>query len=31
LRCLLVRTDSGFRLHVEAPWLTALLVWLEGV
>ena len=24
-RCLLLRTDTGFRLHVEAPWLEALL------
>jgi sarcosine oxidase gamma subunit len=30
LRCLLVRTDAGFRLHVEAPWLEALLTWLDG-
>jgi hypothetical protein len=30
LRCLLARTDAGFRLHVEAPWLEALLVWLDG-
>jgi hypothetical protein len=29
-RCLLVRTDAGFRLHVEAPWLEALLTWLDG-
>ena len=25
LRCLLARTEAGFRLHVEAPWLEALL------
>ena len=31
LRCLLARTDAGFRLHVEASWLTALITWLEGV
>jgi len=31
LRCLLLRTETGFRLHLEAPWLTALLTWLEGV
>ena len=30
LRCLLVRTEAGFRLHVEAPWLEALLTWLDG-
>jgi sarcosine oxidase gamma subunit len=30
LRCLLVRTSAGFRLHVEAPWLEALLTWLDG-
>ena len=30
LRCLLARTEAGFRLHVEAPWLEALLTWLEG-
>ncbi len=29
-RCLLARTDAGFRLHVEAPWLEALLTWLDG-
>ncbi len=29
-RCLLVRTGAGFRLHVEAPWLEALLTWLDG-
>jgi hypothetical protein len=31
LRCLLARTDAGFRLHIEAPWLAALLAWLEVV
>jgi hypothetical protein len=31
LRCLLTRTETGFRLHVEAPWLEALLAWLDGV
>ena len=31
LRCLLLRTDASFRLHVEAPWLTALVTWLGGV
>ncbi len=30
LRCLLVRTETGFRLHVEAPWLEALLTWMDG-
>ncbi len=29
-RCLLTRTDAGFRLHVEAPWLEALLTWFDG-
>jgi hypothetical protein len=31
LRCLLARTPSGFRLHVESPWLETLLTWLEGL
>jgi len=30
LRCLLARTAGGFRLHVEAPWLEALLIWMDG-
>jgi hypothetical protein len=30
LRCLLARTEAGFRLHVEAPWLEALLTWMDG-
>ena len=30
LRCLIVRTGAGFRLHVERPWLEALLTWLDG-
>jgi hypothetical protein len=30
LRCLLARTEAGFRLHVEAPWLEALLNWMDG-
>jgi hypothetical protein len=30
LRCLLVQRKGGFRLHVEAPWLEALLTWLDG-
>ena len=29
LRCLLARTNAGFRLHVEAPWLETLLTWLD--
>ena len=31
LRGLLARTHSGFRVHVEAPWLETLLTWLDGV
>jgi hypothetical protein len=31
LRGVLVRTPSGFRLHVESPWLETLLTWLDGV
>jgi hypothetical protein len=31
LRGLLARTASGFRVHVEAPWLETLLTWLDGV
>ena len=30
LRCLIARTETGFRLHIEAPWLEALLTWLDG-
>ena len=30
LRGLLARTEAGFRLHVEAPWLETLLAWLDG-
>jgi len=30
LRCLLVRAEAGFRLHIEAPWLEALIAWLDG-
>jgi hypothetical protein len=30
LRCLIARTETGFRLHVEAPWLETLLTWLDG-
>jgi sarcosine oxidase gamma subunit len=29
-RCLLARAEAGFRLHVERPWLEALLTWLDG-
>jgi sarcosine oxidase gamma subunit len=31
LRCLLARSESGFRLYVERPWLEPLLTWLDGV
>jgi hypothetical protein len=31
LRGLLARTPSGFRLHIESPWLETLLTWLDGV
>jgi hypothetical protein len=31
LRGLLVRARSGFRVHVEAPWLETLLTWLDGL
>jgi hypothetical protein len=31
LRGLVARTPSGFRVHVEAPWLETLLAWLDGV
>jgi hypothetical protein len=31
LRGLVARTPSGFRVHVEAPWLETLLTWLDGV
>ncbi len=31
LRILLARTQAGFRVHVEAPWLETLLAWLDGV
>ncbi len=30
LRCLLARTQTGFRLHVETPWVETLLTWLDG-
>lgn len=29
-RCLVARTEAGFQLHVEAPWLETLLTWLDG-
>jgi sarcosine oxidase gamma subunit len=29
-RCLLSRTPDGFRVHVERPWLEALMAWLDG-
>jgi hypothetical protein len=29
-RCLIVRSEAGYRLHVERPWLEALLTWLDG-
>jgi hypothetical protein len=31
LRSLLARTPSGFRVHIESPWLETLLTWLDGV
>ena len=31
LRGLLARTSSGFRVHVESPWLETLLTWLDRV
>jgi hypothetical protein len=31
LRGLLAQTPSGFRVHVETPWLEMLLTWLDGV
>ena len=31
LRGLLVKTPSGFRVHMETSWLEALLTWLDGV
>jgi hypothetical protein len=30
LRGLLTRTPSGFRVHIESPWLETLLTWLDG-
>ena len=31
LRGLLARMSSGFRVHIESPWLETLLAWLDGV
>jgi hypothetical protein len=31
LRALLARTQAGFRVHVESPWLETILTWLAGV
>ena len=31
LRGLIARTPSGFRVHIETPWLETLLAWLDGV
>jgi hypothetical protein len=31
LRGLLARTQAGFRVYVEAPWLETLLAWFDGV
>jgi hypothetical protein len=31
LNGLLAKTPSGFRVHIEAPWLETLLGWLDGV
>jgi hypothetical protein len=31
LHGLLAQTSSGFRVHVETPWLETLLTWLEGI
>ena len=28
---LLARTSSGFRVHIESPWLETLLTWLDGI
>jgi sarcosine oxidase gamma subunit len=29
-RCLLLRLEKGFRVHVESPWFEALMTWLDG-
>jgi hypothetical protein len=31
LRCLLAKTPSGFRVHLESPWLETFLSWLDGI
>ena len=31
LRGLLARTPSGFRVHLESPWVETLLAWLDGI
>jgi hypothetical protein len=31
LRGLIARTSSGFRVHVESPWVETLLTWLDDV
>jgi hypothetical protein len=31
LRGLLARAPSGFRVHLESPWLETLLGWLDGI
>jgi hypothetical protein len=31
LRGLIARTPSGFRVHIESPWLETLLTWFGGV
>ncbi len=31
LRAPLARTQAGYRVHVESPWLETILTWLEGV
>jgi hypothetical protein len=31
LRGLIARTPTGFRVHIETPWLETLLAWLAGV
>jgi hypothetical protein len=31
LRGLIAHTPSGFRVHVETPWLDTLLTWLDGI
>jgi hypothetical protein len=31
LRGLIARAPTGFRVHIESPWLETLLTWLDGV